>query len=389
MRADRTRGSFWLGVCACFVGCALLQIVSVSPLAGAQARDGLEQRETRVAERLIPFQAYLTDTAGRPVEGTHDLAFRVYDDPTQGGMLWSETHLSVPLSKGLVNVILGGTTPFGSLTFDLPRYVGISVDGGVEMVPRQQVIPTIYAADSDRAKQLVIPGTFTPAVTVAANGSVGIGTTDPHVRAHILDGTDVEPEVGGYLQLGPSDGTNLAMDNNEIMARNNGVVADLFLNGDGGNALLNVEGGNVGIGTVSPTNRLSVAGSADFSGSVGIGTASPQSTLHIENGGITVREWFFAPEGQWTTIEEKPGFASGLYTVCVLGNATGRQCTYLVLFSGNSNGVNHAVLGEVFIDGYYKITAEFDHVLESGTVSKLKIRPSETANVYVSKVRVL
>src|SRR3989344_1120233 len=36
-----------------------------------------------------------------------------------------------------------------------------------------------------------------------------------------------------------------------------------------------LDGGNVGIGTTSPSSNLSVSGNADFTGSVGIGTASP------------------------------------------------------------------------------------------------------------------
>jgi len=41
---------------------------------------------------------------------------------------------------------------------------------------------------------------------------------------------------------------------------------------------------NVGIGTPNPANRLSVNGSADFTGSVGVGTASPAQRLHVSNG---------------------------------------------------------------------------------------------------------
>jgi hypothetical protein len=39
--------------------------------------------------------------------------------------------------------------------------------------------------------------------------------------------------------------------------------------------------GNVGIGTTSPSNKLSVQGSADFAGNVGIGTTSPGAVLNV------------------------------------------------------------------------------------------------------------
>jgi len=39
--------------------------------------------------------------------------------------------------------------------------------------------------------------------------------------------------------------------------------------------------GNVGIGTPSPTNRLTVVGSANVTGNLGVGTASPSTKLHV------------------------------------------------------------------------------------------------------------
>ena len=47
-------------------------------------------------------------------------------------------------------------------------------------------------------------------------------------------------------------GANIVMDNNEILARNNGGVADLFLQQDGGDLILCAdENGAVGIGVIS------------------------------------------------------------------------------------------------------------------------------------------
>jgi hypothetical protein len=49
----------------------------------------------------------------------------------------------------------------------------------------------------------------------------------------------------------------------------------------GGNIALLPSSGNVGIGTTTPANRLSVAGNADVTGNVGIGTAAPLARLDV------------------------------------------------------------------------------------------------------------
>jgi len=79
----------------------------------------------------------------------------------------------------------------------------------------------------------------------------------------VAGGTDSAPAGGGYLVLGSTGGTNISIDNNEIMARNNGAAATLALNAAGGNVTLIQSGtGNVGIGTASPAAKLHVNGTA-------------------------------------------------------------------------------------------------------------------------------
>ena len=56
-------------------------------------------------------------------------------------------------------------------------------------------------------------------------------------------------------------GANIAIDDNEIMARDNGAASALFLNHNGGNLIFNgttAGGSNVGIGTTSPVSDLHV-----------------------------------------------------------------------------------------------------------------------------------
>lgn len=67
-----------------------------------------------------------------------------------------------------------------------------------------------------------------------ASGNVAIGTADPAVKLHVTGGSDTAPTGGGFVVLGNTNGANLSLDNNEIMARNNGDVSTLFLNANGG-----------------------------------------------------------------------------------------------------------------------------------------------------------
>lgn len=86
-------------------------------------------------------------------------------------------------------------------------------------------------------------------VYVNGTGDVGIGTSAPQGKLTIDNGTDVSPSGGGFLIMGSTSSYNVAIDNNEIMARKSGGTAPLYLQIEGGDLIM---GGKVGIGPGLP-----------------------------------------------------------------------------------------------------------------------------------------
>ncbi len=87
------------------------------------------------------------------------------------------------------------------------------------------------------------------------------GSTTPAARLHVFGGSDAALASGGYVILGAVSGTNLVMDENEIMSRNNGSTGTLTLQNNGGNLIIDGTGSGtmVGIGTGSPSYQLQLS----------------------------------------------------------------------------------------------------------------------------------
>lgn len=109
--------------------------------------------------RLVSYQGRLTDTLGRPAaDTTHEVTFRLYEVPAGGTPFWNETQ-TIRTRAGLFSALLGSVVPIGSMPDAGSAYLGMTVAGGEELVPRLRIASAAYAFKADTAAYArVAPG---------------------------------------------------------------------------------------------------------------------------------------------------------------------------------------------------------------------------------------
>jgi len=93
----------------------------------------------------LAHQGRLFDAGGLPLDGSHPVALALYADASGGAPVWSETR-DVTFDTGYFQVLLGDSTPLEASVFDgSVLYLGIAVDGGLELPSRLPLSSVPYA----------------------------------------------------------------------------------------------------------------------------------------------------------------------------------------------------------------------------------------------------
>ncbi len=234
----------------------------------------IHQPSTSLAQgTAFTYQGRLTDNGG-PANGNYDLRVYLRDAVTAGNPVGpTNTIAPVAVSNGLFTV----TLDFGAGIFTGPSRwleIGVRSNGSVAayspLSPRQPVTPTPYAqyaASSGTGGGGIwsLNGTN----TYYNAGNVGIGTTAPNHRLRLSGG----PAWTSFLWQGA-----LELDNGSAIGwRGNGAgnrfgigqtqggltffatASDPGTTGNPANYLMTINDvGNVGIGTATPTNKLTL-----------------------------------------------------------------------------------------------------------------------------------
>jgi hypothetical protein len=330
-----------------------------------------------IQPQRINFQGKLINpTTNNPQTGNVNLTFNLYNVPTGGSSLYTETQ-NVTLNNGVFSVEIGTINAISrELFLGASVYLGVTVGSDSEMTPRQDLVMSAYAFSANQlsdntevrmvagltystftsAGNLVVPagvsassGIFTNQVT-ASSATFTYGVTATTMTLTATVGSTITATGTGLTMLETGDtfgSVALSLENrsgaNGAVFRQLGSVDLVDFVFQGLNNSRNIRYENrVGsqymadpefqIGPAgAPTLVVSDVGASVRVGNLGVGTASPLSLLDV-NGVATIR-------GTLTTVSSATFQATGGGTFS-LGTSSGISMNSGTLSLVHTSGIH-------------------------------------------------
>ena len=304
-------------IAAVVLVCCLVAIFAGSgeDIQGRSPNPAVESSLSDVPE-FMNYQAVLIDSTGKPLNGIYNLTFRIYDSHTapQGNEIWSETHSSVLVENGLINVVLGTVSPGLAEKFNgSNRWLEVEVQG-LLLAPRQAFATVPYAFRSgdtsagDNHSLDAADGNPEDVVYVDEAGNVGVGITEPNSKSalHVAEDTPVRvmgTEPHAQLKISgstlPDNQLRLGFQTREdLVNHRHGFIEAAQWSGEEEtmfplrlNDGMYVSGeGNIGLGTSSPQARLHIT-EDDAVDPVRVSVSGSYSFVVRDNGVVQVGTW--------------------------------------------------------------------------------------------------
>ncbi|UCG57691.1 MAG: tail fiber domain-containing protein [Phycisphaerales bacterium] len=232
------------------------------------------------------YQGRLTESGGA-ADGLYDFRFVLYDHPDPGaGTQVGEPYYAdeVDVTDGYFTVLVN----FGAEVFDgEPRWLEVAVKPAltdmlhVVLEPRQQITPTPYAIHASSGGSGGGGGGDGAGWAISGDdlysvppGNVGIGTSAPTEKLHVVGNVRIEGTSPAWLHLiaGLGDDAGVGFGTAGIGSNwwevlRDGSSSDFLIRESfpyppftGASVAIEAGTGNVGIGTTSPTAKLVVVG---------------------------------------------------------------------------------------------------------------------------------
>jgi hypothetical protein len=314
----------------------------------------------------INYQGKLVSSTNSIVpDGNYNIRFKLYTSLALGSPIWTETwcntsdcagtgtgnDIRIPIVNGLFSIMLGSTTAFTGVDFDQPLYLSVEIGGS----------GATAVWDGEMSPRKILGAV--PAAFYAGTSSVALS-------ANTLDGLDSAQFFRNDTQNATSSSSTFL----NIIQTGAGKIAEFF--GSASQSVLALlSNGNVGIGTSTPSSKLSLVG-GNFTH-----TASGTPTLAAS----------YDPSGPGNT---RGVYVSGKY-VYLADGTSGFQIIDI------SNPVSPTIIGTyntsgtaygVYVSGKYAYVADSDSGLQiidilnpsSPTITGTYNTSGTAYNVYVS-----
>ena len=246
--------------------------------------------------KLINFQGKLTAVSNgtNVANGTYTFQFKIYDAPTGGSLLWTETYDQAPVddcqelqvTSGVFNTKLGSCNP---LTIDVTAgdlYLSVNFDPGSgydgEMTPRKQLVASAFAFNANnvvgdgRIDIAYAPGTTTnPGAKIDYAPSVSSSNN----ALQVSSGANVTGAALVVTQAGTGVGINLAGAGGSSRIINSTSSALILQTTTSGNINLNSAGG-----TLELQDNTNVTGALTATGVIQGGSATATTYSRLGTG---------------------------------------------------------------------------------------------------------
>ena len=248
--------------------------------------------ESAIAQipQTINYQGYLTNSEGKPVNGTVNVAFRLYNAEVNGAVVWEEVQSAIAVANGVFTAALGKVAPL-NLPFNVPYFLSLQVNTDAEMAGRQPLSAVPYALRAAAADG------------VAANATIRASQITGTIASSQFAATQLLPTVActanqfsqwngsAWVCAAAPGGTVTGVTASTPLASSGGATPNISL------GVVPITNGGTGANSqnfVDLTTAQTISGDKSFIGNLSLPNTTPTTGIITKGGSRFIHDYGFS-----------------------------------------------------------------------------------------------